>query len=146
MVSAGTRASPGLPFYYQYFDVGIASTDSPKVLMSMRADRGKLKLRSHEEPNEPLARSRAAVACCRIGHITSAKLEIHNIRNWDSNPNMLFIHLLDTAKWSGVRSFVDDPTFSAPVPVSQIIDDFDNTRYRSPRPPPITSSTSINHS
>ena len=63
--------------------------------------------------------------------ITGARLQINQIRNWDSNPNMLFIHLLDTAKWSGVRSFVDDPSYSVPVPVSEIIDDFDNTRYHS---------------
>ncbi|MFH4233585.1 hypothetical protein WAJ75_21530, partial [Acinetobacter baumannii] len=49
------------------------------------------------------------------------------IRNWDNNPNMLFIYLLDTAKGSGVRSFVDDPSFSAPV--TDITDDFANTRY-----------------
>jgi hypothetical protein len=59
--------------------------------------------------------------------ITSAKLTIKNIRNWDGNDNMLFIHLLDTAKWSGVKSFVDDPTNSAPV--TDITDDFVNTRY-----------------
>ena len=63
--------------------------------------------------------------------ITGAKLKIYNIANWDNNPNMLFIHLLDTARWSGVQSFVDDPSNAAPVPVSQIIDDFDNTRYHS---------------
>jgi hypothetical protein len=33
------------------------------------------------------------------GHqITSATLTITNIRNWDSNPNTLFIHLLNTAQ------------------------------------------------
>jgi len=59
--------------------------------------------------------------------VTGATLRINNIRNWDNNPNMLFIYLLDTAKGSGVRSFVDDPSFSAPV--TDITDDFANTRY-----------------
>lgn len=30
-------------------------------------------------------------------HITSATLTFSNISNWDTNPNMLFIHLLDSA-------------------------------------------------
>ncbi len=34
--------------------------------------------------------------------ITSATLTFHNISNWDRNPNMLFIHLLDTARNAGV--------------------------------------------
>ena len=60
--------------------------------------------------------------------ITGAKLTIKNISNWDSNPNILFIHLLDTArKASGVASFVDDPTNS--VPVTDLTDDFVNNRY-----------------
>ncbi len=41
--------------------------------------------------------------------ITGATLTFKNIANWDSNPNILFIHLLDTAKHSGVSSFIDDP-------------------------------------
>jgi hypothetical protein len=59
--------------------------------------------------------------------ITSATLTFQNISNWDSNPNKLFIHLLDTAKNSGVASFVDEPTGSSPV--TDITDDFVNTRY-----------------
>jgi len=59
--------------------------------------------------------------------ITGAKLTITNIRNWDSNPNRLFIHLLDTARNAGVASFTDDPN-SSNTSVS-IIDDFVNTRY-----------------
>jgi hypothetical protein len=59
--------------------------------------------------------------------ITGARLTIKNIRNWDGNRNMLFIHLLDTAKYAGVASFVDDPTNA--VPVSEIRDDFVDTRY-----------------
>ena len=41
--------------------------------------------------------------------ITGATLTFKNIANWDANPNILFIHLLDTAKHSGVSSFIDDP-------------------------------------
>jgi PEP-CTERM motif-containing protein len=59
--------------------------------------------------------------------ITNASLTINNIRNWDSNPNRLFIHLLDTVKNAGVASYVDDPTNSAPV--LDITDDFVNSRY-----------------
>jgi hypothetical protein len=59
--------------------------------------------------------------------ITGATLVFDDIRNWDSNPNMLFVHLLDTAKWSGLRQFTDDPTGSAPV--LDITDDFVATRY-----------------
>jgi hypothetical protein len=59
--------------------------------------------------------------------LTGAKLTFKNIRNWDSNTNMLFVHLLDTAKNAGVASFVDDPTNSSPV--TDITDDFANTRY-----------------
>jgi len=45
--------------------------------------------------------------------ITSASITFHNISNWDSDPNMLFIHLLDTARNSGVASFQD--TSGSPV-------------------------------
>jgi len=55
-------------------------------------------------------------------NITSATLTFHNIRNWDTNPNMLFIHLLDTARNSGVASFTD--ATGVPVPSSQIRDNF----------------------
>ena len=61
--------------------------------------------------------------------ITSATLTFKNIRNWDTNPNMLFIHLLDTAKGSGVRSFTD----ASGVPVTDIHDNFNvnSPRYAS---------------
>lgn len=59
--------------------------------------------------------------------ITGAKLTIKNIRNWDSNPNRLFIHLLDSAKAAGVSSFTDD-TDSDNNP-GDIVDDFANTRF-----------------
>jgi PEP-CTERM motif len=59
--------------------------------------------------------------------ITGAKLVFKNIANWDSNPNRLFVHLLDNAKFSGVASFTDDPTDSSPV--TDIRDDFVDTRY-----------------
>jgi hypothetical protein len=54
--------------------------------------------------------------------ITGATLTFNHIANWDSNPNMLFIHLLDTAKYSGVASFID--ASGAPVPNNQIADNF----------------------
>lgn len=59
--------------------------------------------------------------------ITGASLTFTSIQNWDRNPNVLHLHLLDTAKYSGVRSFVDDPTGAAPV--VDFTDDFINTRY-----------------
>jgi hypothetical protein len=61
--------------------------------------------------------------------ITSATLSITNISNWDTNPNVLHLHLLDTAIQSGVASFVDDPTGSAPV--TDLTDDFTSSRYHS---------------
>jgi len=61
--------------------------------------------------------------------ITSASLTFTNIANWDSNANVLHIHLLDTARNPGVASFVDDPTNSSPV--TDMTDDFVNTRYHS---------------
>ncbi|HVF67180.1 MAG TPA: PEP-CTERM sorting domain-containing protein [Pyrinomonadaceae bacterium] len=59
--------------------------------------------------------------------ITGARITFTNIANWDNNANRLYIHLLDTAKNSGVRSFVDDPTNSSPV--TDFTDDFVSTRY-----------------
>jgi hypothetical protein len=59
--------------------------------------------------------------------ITSATLTFKNIKNWDGNPNMLFVHLLDTAKAAGVSSFQDAPLSQAPV--TDINDDFAGTRY-----------------
>jgi hypothetical protein len=59
--------------------------------------------------------------------ITGARLTIKNIANWDQNTNRLFVHLLDNAKYSGVASFVDDPTNSTPV--TDIRDDFVDPRY-----------------
>ena len=59
--------------------------------------------------------------------ITSATLTFKNISNWDANKNMLFIHLLDTAKAAGVSSFQDAPANQ--VPVIDINDDFAGTRY-----------------
>lgn len=44
--------------------------------------------------------------------ITGASLTFTNIANWDANPNVLFMHLFDTARYSGVRSFVDSVTDS----------------------------------
>jgi hypothetical protein len=59
--------------------------------------------------------------------ITSATISFNNIRNWDSNYNVLHIHLLDTARFGGVASFIDDPTNSSPV--TDFTDDFSNARY-----------------
>ena len=60
-------------------------------------------------------------------NITSATLTFRNISNWDTNPNMLFIHLLDTAKNAGVASFQDAP--ATQTPVTDINDDFAGQRY-----------------
>jgi hypothetical protein len=59
--------------------------------------------------------------------ITGATITFRNISNWDSNTNMLFVHLLDTAKNAGVSSFQDAP--SNQTPVTDIHDDFAGTRY-----------------
>lgn len=59
--------------------------------------------------------------------ITSATLTFRNISNWDRNPNMLFIHLLDTAKRAGINSFQDASLSESPV--TDINDDFAGTRY-----------------
>jgi hypothetical protein len=59
--------------------------------------------------------------------LTGAKLTFKNIRNWETGPNMLFVHLLDTAKNAGVGTFIDDPTNSGRV--TDITDDFANTRF-----------------
>ncbi len=61
--------------------------------------------------------------------VTSASLSFTNISNWDKNPNVLHLHLLDTAIKGGVASFVDDPTGS--IPVTDLTDDFVSTRYHS---------------
>jgi hypothetical protein len=54
--------------------------------------------------------------------VTGASLTFTNIANWDTNPNILFIHLFDTAKNSGVRSFID--ASGVPVPTNQMADNF----------------------
>jgi hypothetical protein len=61
--------------------------------------------------------------------VTGATLSIANISNWDTNPNVLHLHLLDTAINPGVASFVDDPTGG--VPVTDLTDDFVSPRYHS---------------
>jgi hypothetical protein len=61
--------------------------------------------------------------------ITGATLTFTNIRNWDSNANMLFIHLLDSAKNAGVNSFVDAPL--SQTPVTSIADNFAGALYAS---------------
>ena len=59
--------------------------------------------------------------------ITGAKITFKNISNWDRNANMLFIHMLDTAKNAGISSFQD--ATGTPVPSSQIIDNFAGSLY-----------------
>jgi hypothetical protein len=59
--------------------------------------------------------------------VTGATLSIANISNWDTNPNVLHLHLLDTAVNTGVGSFYD----SDGVPVTDLTDDFISTRYHS---------------
>ena len=61
--------------------------------------------------------------------ITGATLTFHNISNWDSNANMLFVHLLDSARNANVGSFVD--ASGVPVPSSQIADNFAGNLYLS---------------
>lgn len=58
------------------------------------------------------------------GHvITGAKLEFKRIANWDTNPNMLFVHMLDRGiGTSAVRSVID--ASGVPVPQNQISDYF----------------------
>jgi PEP-CTERM motif len=58
--------------------------------------------------------------------VTSATLTFANLYNWDATANDLFLHLLDTAKTSGVASFVDEPTSTI-----NIDDDFVDPRYHS---------------
>ena len=61
--------------------------------------------------------------------IMGATLTFNNISNWDTNPNMLFIHLLDTARNPGVASFTD--ATGSPVPLAQIQDNFAGTLFNS---------------
>lgn len=61
--------------------------------------------------------------------ITGATLTFTNISNWDSNPNMLFVHLLDSARNAGVASFIDAPANQ--IPVTSIADNFAGTLFNS---------------
>lgn len=61
--------------------------------------------------------------------ITGAKITFSNISNWDRNANMLFVHLLDTARNAGVASFTD--ASGSPVPDNQIIDNFAGSLFNS---------------
>jgi hypothetical protein len=54
--------------------------------------------------------------------ITGATLTFSHIANWNSTANMLYVHLLDTAKYAGVASFTD----GTGAPVSAIHDNFAN--------------------
>jgi hypothetical protein len=55
--------------------------------------------------------------------ITGATLTFTNMRNWDSNANMLFVHMFDTALNAGVASYHD----ASGVPVTNIFDNFSTT-------------------
>ncbi len=59
--------------------------------------------------------------------ITGARITFKNIANWNNESNRLYVHLLDTAKDAGVRSFIDDPNPDN-THVS-FTDDFVNTRF-----------------
>ena len=61
--------------------------------------------------------------------ITGASITFHNISNWDTNANMLFVHLLDSATNPVVGSFVD--ASGTPVLANQIADNFAGTLYQS---------------
>lgn len=61
--------------------------------------------------------------------ITSATITFRNISNWDRNPNMLFLHLLDTARNGGISSFTD--ASGVPVPSSEIRDNFAGSLFNS---------------
>jgi hypothetical protein len=61
--------------------------------------------------------------------ITGATLTFRNISNWDTNPNMLFVHLLDTARFSSVSSFTD--AAGTPVLAQDIQDNFAGALYNS---------------
>lgn len=61
--------------------------------------------------------------------ITGAKITFTNISNWDRNANMLFVHMLDTARNSGVRSFTD--ASGTPVMQEDIQDNFAGSLFNS---------------
>src|SRR2546429_3742450 len=61
--------------------------------------------------------------------IIGAKLTFTNISNWDRNANMLFVHLLDTARNPLAASFVD--AIGTPVTESQIVDNFAGDLFNS---------------
>jgi hypothetical protein len=61
--------------------------------------------------------------------IMGAKLTFTNISNWDSNANMLFVHLLDTARYANAASFTD--AAGTPVLDNQIIDNFAGSLFDS---------------
>ena len=61
--------------------------------------------------------------------ITGAKLTFTNISNWDANANMLFVHLLDTARNAGASSFID--ASGTPVLGADIKDNFAGDLFNS---------------
>ena len=59
--------------------------------------------------------------------IVSAKLSFDNIRNWNSEANVLHLHLFDTSVYNNVKGFYDDNPNNDNV--TDLTDDFNNTRY-----------------
>jgi hypothetical protein len=73
--------------------------------------------------------------------VTGATLTFTQMSNWDTNPNMLFVHLLDSARFAGARSFNDDVPGTS-VPSAQIHDNFAGALYnQNPLVDPGTGNT-----
>jgi hypothetical protein len=65
------------------------------------------------------------------GHIiTGASITFIGIANWDTNPNQLFVHLLNNANNNGIASVVD----ASGVPVTTISDFFGGANSLGPAP------------
>ncbi|MGH9969194.1 MAG: PEP-CTERM sorting domain-containing protein [Pyrinomonadaceae bacterium] len=62
--------------------------------------------------------------------ITGATITFKKIANWDTNPNQLFVHLLNSANNNGVASVVD----ATGVPVTTISDFFASANSLGPSP------------
>ena len=64
-------------------------------------------------------------------YVSSATLTFTGLYNWNTDANVLHIHLLDTSINSGLTSFLDDNPALTPSGGSQVdlTDDFKNARY-----------------
>jgi hypothetical protein len=59
--------------------------------------------------------------------VTSATLTFRNIRNWNDEANRLYVHMFDTARYSGIRMFYDDnPNLGN---YTELVDDFTAGRF-----------------